>query len=117
MYFQFLIEDYSTEILIRHVMDKLREQYPHKEIYADLKAFHGIGHLVKKGTPLEQKTGKLLNDLPMYLRAFHKRLLSMGQQAALIVVLDNDRRDPKEFRRQLEQMAYENMILIDLYFV
>ena len=30
MYFQFLLEDYSTEILVNHVVDKLREQYPDK---------------------------------------------------------------------------------------
>lgn len=27
MYFQFLIEDSSTEVLIKHVMCKLQEQY------------------------------------------------------------------------------------------
>ena len=27
MYFQFLIEDKSTEILVNHVMDKMQKQY------------------------------------------------------------------------------------------
>ena len=116
MYFQFLLEDYSTEILVNHVVDKLREQYPDKEIYADLKSFHGIGHLVKKGTTIEQKTGKILNDLPMYLRAFDKRLCRMESRAALIIVLDNDKREQKEFLRQLEQLSCENMILTDHVF-
>lgn len=31
MYFQFLIEDLSTEILIGHVMEKLRAKYPDRE--------------------------------------------------------------------------------------
>lgn len=28
MYFQFLIEDLSTEILINHVIEKLKAKYP-----------------------------------------------------------------------------------------
>lgn len=70
MYFQFLIEDKSTEMVVRHVMEKLENQYVEKEIHWDIKSFGGIGHLPKKGKPIEQKTGKLLNDLPMYMRAF-----------------------------------------------
>ena len=35
MYFQFLIEDQSTEILVGHVMGKLKEKYPEKEILYD----------------------------------------------------------------------------------
>ena len=45
MYFQFLIEDQSTEILVGHVMEKLKEKYPEKEILYDSKPFKGIGHL------------------------------------------------------------------------
>ena len=32
MYFQFLIEDRSTEILVNHVMDKLKDQYTGNDI-------------------------------------------------------------------------------------
>ena len=35
MYFQFLIEDQSTEILVGHVMEKIKEKYPDKEILYD----------------------------------------------------------------------------------
>lgn len=68
-----------------------------------------------KGTPLEQKTGKLLNDLPMFLRAFDKILRNMGN-AALFVVLDNDKRDTEVFQKQLEDLARENMVLSDHVF-
>lgn len=74
MYFQFLIEDKSTEILVDHVMNKIKEEYLEKEIIWNIKSFGGIGHLKRKGTVLEQKTGKLLNDLPMYMRGFDKVL-------------------------------------------
>ena len=115
MYFQFLIEDKSTNMLVNHVMGKLADQYIDKEIIWDIKAFGGIGHLQKTGNVLERKTGKLLNDLPMYMRAFNKVLQNMDQ-AALIVVLDNDERDVQQFRQELEYVAAVNMVLCDYVF-
>lgn len=115
MYFQFLIEDKSTGILVNHVMEKLTEQYTDREIIWNVKSFGGIGHLRKKGSALDQKTGKLLNDLPMFMRAFSKVLQNM-KYAALIIVLDNDKRDVKQFRQELENVAVSNMILCDYVF-
>lgn len=115
MYFQFLIEDKSTEILVNHVLNKMKRQYPGKEIIWDIKSFGGIGHLQKRGNVLEQKTGKLLNDLPMYMRGFNKVLRAMPN-SALIVVLDNDKRDSQQFRKELEDIATSNMILCDYVF-
>lgn len=115
MYFQFLIEDKSTKILVNHVMEKLANLYTEREIIWDIKSFGGIGHLRKKGSVLEQKTGKLLNDLPMYMKGFSKVLQNM-EYAALIIVLDNDKRDVKQFRQELEDVAVSNMILCDYVF-
>ncbi len=115
MYFQFLVEDKSTHILVGHVMRKLAICYKEKGITWDVKFFGGIGHLRKKGSALEQKTGKLLNDLPMYMRAFGKVLQNMDR-AALVVVLDNDKRDIQQFRRRLEDVAALNMVLCDHVF-
>lgn len=112
MYVQFLIEDKSTEKLVCHVMDKLKVRYSDKYIDYDTRAFKGIGHLPKKGTAIERKTGQLLNDLPMFLRAFDKKLRKLPG-AVIIVVLDNDKRDQTEFKRQLKEMSEQNMILID----
>ena len=36
MYFQFLIEDQSTEILVGHVMEKLKEKYPDKGLFISM---------------------------------------------------------------------------------
>ena len=55
MYFQFMIEDQSTEILVKHVMEKLRVKYPEKEVYYDSKSFSGIGHLKGAGTYSKEK--------------------------------------------------------------
>ena len=115
MYVQFLIEDKSTEKLIFHVMEKLKISNLEKSIDYDTKAFRGIGHLPKAGTTIERKTGQLLNDLPMYLRAFNKKLCNMSH-AVLIIVLDNDTREPLEFQRQLEDIALKNMVTMDYVF-
>lgn len=108
MYFQFLIEDLSTEILIKHVINKLKEKFPDKDIYADTKSFKGIGQLSNKGNLMERKGSNLLNNLHMYLRGFDRRLSSM-EDALIIVVLDNDKRDSKDFKEELDIIAKETV--------
>lgn len=96
-------------------MEKLADQYAEEEIIWNIKFFGGIGHLHRKGNALEQKTGKLLNDLPMYMKAFGKVLHNM-ECSALIVVLDNDNRNVEQFRQELEDLAVSNVILCDYTF-
>lgn len=112
MYFQFLIEDKSTAVLIEQIMIRVHERYPEKEIYYDSKSFSGIGGLRKTGKPIDQKTGKLLNDLPLYFKAFNRRL-SFMDDAALFIVLDNDKRDPAQFYKKLQEIAVNNRITVD----
>lgn len=114
MHFQFLIEDMSGGILIEKVMAKLTSMRP--DITCDYKTFHGIGGFRKNWKPSTAKTQKLLNDLPIFLRGFDKSLNIPGYEAALIIVLDNDRNNPKEFRENLEALAEEQMISIDHVF-
>ena len=115
MYFQFLIEDRSAEILIGHLMGKIKEYYPGNEIYYDSKSFKGIGHLKKTGDLLERKTGSLLNDLRMYLRAFDRKFSRM-KEVSIVIVLDNDMRDVKRFREDLKLLAIESMVFTDHVF-
>ena len=115
MYFQFLIEDLSTEILIGHVMEKLQKKYPDKVVCYDTKSFNGIGHLRITGNLMERKGGNLLNNLHLYLRGFDRSLSSM-KNAAIIVVLDNDKRNPEVFQQELEQVAKEAVMLTDYVF-
>lgn len=112
VHFQFLIEDISGEIFIRHVVEKLMMQYDH--ISYDCKAFKGIGGLKISGNANKVKTDKLLDDLLIFLRGFDKSL--KGIPAAIVVVLDNDKRDTNEFRLQLETQAQLSMISIDYVF-
>lgn len=92
MYFQFLIEDQSSGILVNHIMGKIKNYHENADIIWDIKSFSGIGNLGNHGNIMERKTGKLLNDLPMYLKGFDKKLRNM-KNVAIIVVLDNDNRD------------------------
>ncbi len=115
MYIHFLIEDESTEVLVGHVMRRISGIYPDKDISWKTKYFKGIGNLPAKGTASDRKTGKLLNDLSMYLKGFDKILRHM-EQASLFIVLDNDERDTENFRKQLNCIARDNMILTDHVF-
>ena len=115
MYFQFLIEDKSTEILVKHVMEKLQTLYPEKTIYYNSRSYAGIGTLKAEGSLYERKGGMLLNNLRAYLRGFD-RSLSDIPDAAIVVVLDNDKRDYETFKSQLEQAAKESVMLTDYVF-
>lgn len=115
MYFQFLIEDKSTEILVNRVMEKVKDLYSGNMVNWDIKSFAGIGNRRRDGNLQNRKTGKLLNDLPMYMRGFSKVLQNMDH-AALVVVMDNDKRDTGQFKEELEQIAISNFILCDYVF-
>ena len=112
MYFQFLVEDKSGSILIEKLMGKLCQSYQAVEYRC--KPFKGLGGFKKKATPAETKTGKLLNDLSIYLKGFDKSL--QGIEAAIIVVVDNDTRNTEEFRSKLEDVAAQNDISIEHVF-
>ena len=58
----------------------------------------------------------MLNDLPIFLRGYDKSLNVPGYEAALIIVLDNDRNNPAEFQKKLEELAKSQMISIDHVF-
>lgn len=112
MYFQFLIEDQSSGALIEILMNKIASS--NSNVQYNCKSFKGIGGFTPKNTIKETKTGKLLNDLATYLRGFNKSL--KGSPAAIIVVLDNDDRDPTQFEGELKNVAEQNMIDIDYVF-
>lgn len=112
MHFQFLIEDQSSAVLIETLMLKIVSA--NENITFNCKSFKGIGGFTKKNTVKETKRGKLLNDLATYLRGFNKSLQNIP--SAIIVVLDNDTRNTEVFLAELNQVAYQNMIVIDHVF-
>jgi hypothetical protein len=112
MYFQFLIEDRSGSVLIESVMKKIKSQRP--DINYSCKSFGGIGGFSKRNSVNEIKTGKLLNDLVIYLRGFNKSL--RGIDAAIFIIIDNDKRNTDDFMKKLKNVADTNMITIDHVF-
>ena len=112
MHFQFLIEDYSGEVLITQICNKICLRFPDTSF--DIKSFHGIGGFTPKNTVKETKTGKLLNDLATYLKGFNKAF--QYGNASVFVVLDNDDRDTEMFKSELTEVARNNNITIDHVF-
>lgn len=109
MYFQFLIEDKSSNTLIEIIMQKFSTEYP--SVDYNCKFFKGIGGFTKRSNAKEIKTGKLLNDLAGYLKGFNKSL--QGIEAVIFIVVDNDDRNKNDFQIQLETVAQKNNITID----
>ena len=115
MYFHFLVEDNSLKVLIEQLLSTVKEEYSIEDLYFSIKSFHGIGHLPRKGSAQERKTGMMLNDLFPVMRGIGRRLQNM-ECAAMIIVLDNDERDPKAFLNSLKEKAVENGIDSDYEF-
>ena len=111
MHFQFLIEDYSGQVLVEKVMQKLSEE---AKFTYDIKSFKGIGGFKGNCHVKDIKTNKLLTDLPLFLKAFDKSL--KGIEACVIVVLDNDTRDTHQFEQEPELQAQKAQISIDHVF-
>lgn len=112
MHFVFLLEDFSTEKLIKTLMDQLIPS--DGRVTYECHSFRGIGGFPHKNKISDIKTGKLLNDLTIYLGGFDKSL--KGISAAVFVVVDNDDRDTEQFRAQLENIVKERQISVDHVF-
>lgn len=112
MHYMFLIEDASSEILVRILMDRIADN--REDITYDCKSFRGIGGFTPKNTVKETRTNKLLNDLATYLRGFDRSL--QGFPAVIVVVVDNDDRDPADFKQEMHHVAEINNIRIDHVF-
>lgn len=112
MHFQILVEDISGEVFLNHIMEKLKSQY--SNMTYNIKHFKGIGGFKFSGNANKVKTDKLLNDLIIFLRGFDKSF--QNYSASIIVVLDNDQRNPEEFKKQLENQAEIANISTDYVF-
>lgn len=112
MHLQFLIEDFSGEILINKVMQKLMEEYT--QFTYDCKSFKGIGGFKNCGNIKDVKTNKILNDLLIYLKGFDKSF--SNYEACIFVVLDNDTRDREKFESELKHQAEMADVSVDYVF-
>ncbi|MDO4799076.1 MAG: DUF4276 family protein [Bacillota bacterium] len=109
-----LIEDESGRKLVERIM----EQYC-KSVAVDyeLKGFKGLGHWKKASSKLSApKTGKLLNDLPKYLKGFDKSHRDMGDDFAVFVLLDSDDADCRQLKLDLTEMYRSLDIKLQVFF-
>lgn len=114
MYIQFLIEDVSGERLIDAIMKKYIEERSQIDIEYKILSYKGIGGFTRGQDARNAKSQYLLSDLPKRLKAFNASLIHTN--ACLFIILDNDTRDPKEFKEQLERISRRESITLDHVF-
>ena len=103
MHFEILVEDASGKLALEHIVPKiLGANTAHSFRLINYK---GIGRLPKglKNTTDPSKR-ILLDQLPRVLRGYGKSLLPR-EQNAVIVVVDLDRKDCREFKQELLDLA------------
>lgn len=104
-----LIEDKSGEILVEKILQKYADG--DSNFSYDIKSFKGLGKIpCKKGNFSAIKSGRLLTDLPQYLRGYDASLKQMVCQKAIFVILDRDDSDCALLKASLLEM-YDNLNL------
>ena len=101
MHIEFLLEDSSGERLLAQLLPQILGEQGVQHTWR-LKAYKGIGR-IPPGLTAKTDPAKriLLDQLPRVLQAYGK---TPGIDA-VVVVLDTDRRDCKEFLRELQALA------------
>ncbi len=117
MIIEFLVEDNSGRILLEKIMMHYLSEHSEDTIKYNIYQYKGLGGFVKGKKPKEAKSDHLLNDLPKRMRAIQAKYLSAGDmKVSMFVVVDNDRREIADFRKELENTAYINNINMDHVF-
>lgn len=98
MHFEILVEDRSGMIMLENVLLKIHERILPELTYR-IKAYSGIGRLPKNlNQYADPKKRALLNKLPQLIQGYGR---SLGEDSALVVVIDSDRNDCREFKQEL----------------
>lgn len=113
MYFHFIVEDASTEVLLHKLMEKLLSDALKNQWRVH--SYRGLGNFPKKDG-VNAKTGKLLNNLRVVLPGVSETLKKMPMPSVIIIVLDSDKRDPAAFQKGLEDFIKDLKIEVDHVF-
>ena len=98
MHFEFLVEDQSGSIAIDVLLKKILGASEEKHSW-NLHSYKGLGHIPKNLHRKSDPAKRLfLNRLPQILQGYGK---SLGDSAAVVVVVDLDDRDCIAFKREL----------------
>lgn len=101
MHFEILVEDASGKIALKSIMEKILGPNGQDHTYRII-SYKGVGrippNLNKKADPKKQI---LLNQLPRLLRGYGKSHQNVHADAAVVVVLDLDRKNCLEFKQEM----------------
>ena len=98
MHFEVLVEDKSGSIALDFILEKILG-VNHTEHSWRLHPYKGIGHIPRNlHRQPDPGTQMLLNNLPALLRGYG---CSLGPQSSVVVVVDLDRKNCMQFKRQL----------------
>jgi len=99
MHYEFLVEDASGRILLESVVEKILGPNGDDHTFR-LHSYKGVGRLPTGMTgKIDVRKRILLDRLPVLMRGYGKSL--QHQEAAVVVVVDLDRRDCTTFKQEL----------------
>lgn len=102
MHLEILVEDRSGAIIIEHLLEKILGPNGQDHSYRVI-PFKGIGRLPKNLKGVTDPSKRILLDqLPRILRGYGRSLIEIGP-AAVIVVVDLDKRTCTDFKEELVQ--------------
>ena len=101
MHFEILVEDKSGSIALNILLEKILGVNGSEHSWR-LHPYKGSGHIPKDLRGVTDPAKRILLDrLPKLLRGYGKSLKSLGDSAAVVVVVDLDDRDCMAFKREL----------------
>lgn len=101
MHFEILVEDASGKIIIDNIMDKLCSNLGGSITHRTI-SYKGIGRLPKNlEREIDPSRKVLLDKLPQIIRGYGK---SLPKEAALVVVVDCDKKDCRNFKQELSRI-------------
>jgi hypothetical protein len=99
MHFDILVEDFSGKQLLDIIVPKIIDSP--KNTYK-VHSYKGCGRIPKDlHTTQDASKRILLEQLPRLLQGYGKRNINSGYDAAVIIVVDCDKRDCKTFKQEL----------------
>ena len=101
MHFEVLVEDRSGSVALDCILEKILGANGSVHSWK-IHAYKGLGHIPKNLRDVTDREKRILLDrLPKLLRGYGRSLKSLGQPAAVVVVVDLDTRDCRAFKQEL----------------
>jgi hypothetical protein len=105
LHIEFLVEDKSGEIGLKHLVPRIVRE----DVTFNIHSYRGIGRIPKRMTSNTDPSKRfLLDQLVKLLRGYGKAFASYptGYKTAVVVVCDLDSRNRNDFERELHALLY-----------